>query len=85
MKTPLGTEVDLGPGHIVQDGVPAPAKGAEQPLLFLAHVYCGHGRPSQLQLSLVRQQIDNAYISSYCRPGLSSALCVIVGMAYILS
>ena len=34
MKTPLGTEVDLGLGHIVLDGVPAPAKGAEQPALF---------------------------------------------------
>ena len=34
MKTPLGTEVDLGPGHIVLDGVPAPAKGAQQPPLF---------------------------------------------------
>ena len=31
MKTPLGTEVGLGPGHIVLDGVPAPAKGAQQP------------------------------------------------------
>ena len=31
MKTPLGTEVDLGPGHIVLDGVQAPAKGAQQP------------------------------------------------------
>ena len=31
MKTPLGTEVCLGPGHIVLDGVPAPAKGAQQP------------------------------------------------------
>jgi len=31
MKTPLGTEVDLGPGHIVLDGVPAPSKGAQQP------------------------------------------------------
>jgi len=50
MKTPLGTEVDLGPGHIVLDGVPAPAKGAHQPL-FSAHVYCGHGRPSWLLLS----------------------------------
>ena len=28
MKTPLGTEVNHGPGHIVIDGVPAPAKGA---------------------------------------------------------
>ena len=35
MKTPLGTEVDLGPGHIVLDGDPAPpAKGAQQPPLF---------------------------------------------------
>ena len=23
MKTPLGTEIDLGPGHIVLDGIPA--------------------------------------------------------------
>ena len=45
MKTPLGTEVDLDPGHIVLDGVPAPAKGHSSPL-FSAHVYCGHGRPS---------------------------------------
>jgi len=51
MKTPLGTEVDLGPGHIVLDGVPVPAKGAQQPPLFSAHVYCGHGRPYQLLLS----------------------------------
>ena len=51
IKTPLGTEVDLGPGHNVLDGVPVPAKGAQQPSLFLAHIYCGHGRPSQLLLS----------------------------------
>ena len=50
MKTPLGTEVDLGPGHIVLDGVPAPAKEAQHPP-FSAHIYCGHGRPSQLLLS----------------------------------
>ena len=31
MKTPLRTEVDLGPGHTILDGVPAPAKGAQQP------------------------------------------------------
>jgi len=52
MKTPLGTEVDLGPGHILLDGDPAlPAKGAQQPPLFSAHVYCGHGRQSQLLMS----------------------------------
>ena len=28
------TEVDLGPGHIVLYGVPAPAKGAQQPPSF---------------------------------------------------
>ena len=49
MKTLLGTKVDLGPGHIVLDGVPAPAKGAQQPPSFrpmsivttVAHlIYC---------------------------------------------
>ena len=36
MKTLLGTEVDLGPGHIVLDGDPAPrAKGRSW-----AHVHC---------------------------------------------
>ena len=41
MKTPLGTEVvDLG--HIVLDGVPLSTKGAEQPPLFSAHIYCSH-------------------------------------------
>ena len=51
MKTPLGTEVNLGPGHIVLDGVPAVhERGTAVPHLF-AHVYCCHGRPSQLLLS----------------------------------
>jgi len=34
MKMPLGTKVGLGPGHTVPDGVPAPAKGAQQPPIF---------------------------------------------------
>ena len=53
MKTPLGTDVDLGPGHIVFDGdLAPPAKGAQQPPpLFSAHVCCDHGRSSQLLLS----------------------------------
>ena len=34
MKTPVGMDVDLGPGHIVLDGVPAPVKGAQQPPIF---------------------------------------------------
>jgi len=40
---PLDTEVGRGPNDIVLDGNPAPPpkKGAERPLQFLAHVYCG--------------------------------------------
>ena len=34
MKTPLGTDVDLCPGHTVLDRVPAPAKGTQQPPSF---------------------------------------------------
>jgi len=52
MKTPLDTEVNLGPGHIVLDGVPAlRGRGTAALPLFSAHVYCGHGHPSQLLLS----------------------------------
>ena len=45
IKMKLGTQVGLGPGHVVLDGDPAPLpkKGAE-PAQFSAHVYCGHGR-----------------------------------------
>ena len=39
----LGTEVGLGPGHIVLDGDPAPhlPKKGHSSAHFLAHVYCG--------------------------------------------
>jgi len=41
---PLAMEVGLSPGYIVLDGDPAPPPqkggGAQQPPLFLAHVYC---------------------------------------------
>jgi len=51
IKMPLGTEVNVGPADTL-DGVAAlPLKGAQQFPLFSAHVYCGHGRPSQLLLS----------------------------------
>jgi len=44
IKTALGMEVDLSPSDIVLNGDPAPPppKGAQQPPLFSAHVYCGH-------------------------------------------
>jgi len=37
--------------HFVRRGHSSPVKAAQQPVLFSAHVYCGHGRPSQLLLS----------------------------------
>jgi len=46
---PLGTEVDLDPGHIVLDwGPAAPGKGHNSPLLFSAYVlyYATVGRLS---------------------------------------
>ena len=50
-KIPLGTEIDLGPGHMVLDRDPAPpVKRAQQPL-FSADVYRGHGRPPELLLT----------------------------------
>ena len=47
----LGTEVDLGPGHIVLDGVPAPAKGAQQPPSFRPMSIVATVAQSQLLLS----------------------------------
>jgi len=39
MKTPLGTEVDLAPGHTVLDGDPAPPRERGTAAhLFSAHV-----------------------------------------------
>jgi len=52
MKTPFGTEVDLGPGHILLDGVPAlRERGTAPPPLFGPSIVATHGRPSQLLLS----------------------------------
>ena len=46
MKTARATEVDLGPGNIVLDVVPAVyERGTAAPSVF-AHVCCGQGRPS---------------------------------------
>ena len=50
MKTPLCTEVDLGPGHIVL-GLSSSAKRAEPPLQLSAHVYCGR-TPEWIKMSL---------------------------------
>jgi len=50
MKTPVGTDIDLGPGHIVRRGPSSRRKVHSSPL-FSADVYRGHGRPSQVLLS----------------------------------
>jgi len=43
IKMPLGTEVDLGPGHVVldEDQVPSPERVTAAALLFSAHVNYG--------------------------------------------
>ena len=44
------TPVGLSPGYIVLHGDPTPHKNGTTPH-FSVHVYCGHGRPSQLLVS----------------------------------
>jgi len=47
---PLGMEVGVGPGNFVFDGNQATPRKKRAPTAtqFLSHVYCAHGRPSQL-------------------------------------
>jgi len=62
IKMPLDMLVGLGPGDFVFDGVPAtPEIRAHHPTQFLAHVYCGHGRPSQLLLRCSGNMGDNLH------------------------
>ena len=51
MKTPLGTEVDLGPGYIVLDGVPALRERgtAARPSQLLLSSFT-NGQPKQARL-----------------------------------
>ena len=53
MKTPVGTEVDIGAGHIILDGFPAlRERGTAPPPSFRPmSIVAMHGRPSQLLLS----------------------------------
>jgi len=41
IKTKLGTQVGLGPGHIVLNGDPAPPPSKGHSPQFLAHICCG--------------------------------------------
>jgi len=60
MKTPLGTEVDLGPGHTVLDGVPALAKGAQQPPSFRI-MFIGPWSPISATAELLLEIMDNIF------------------------
>jgi len=42
IKMKLGTQVGLGPGHIVLDGTQLPLPTGQSPTQFLAHICCGH-------------------------------------------
>jgi len=51
IKMPLGTEVGLGPGHIVLDEDPALPEKGHSSLIFSPYLLWPNGRPSQLLLS----------------------------------
>ena len=62
IKMPLGTEVDLGPSHILLGGNPAALpspKGAQQPPLFGRCLLWPNGRPSQLLMSTCNSNVTN--------------------------
>jgi len=63
---PLGMEGDLSPGHTVLDGDPAaPRPKWHWSPLFSAHVYCGHGRPSQLLPSSCTGFMDSYILKEF--------------------
>ena len=69
IKMPVGTEVGLGPHHIVIHGDPAPSpERAQQPPLFGPCLLWPNGRPSQLLLSSCLSS------SSLVRPCISESL-----------
>jgi len=51
IKMPFGSEVGLGPGHIVLDGDQLPSPEGEKPHIFGPCLLWPNGRPSQLLLS----------------------------------
>ena len=93
MKAPLGTEIDLGPGHTVLDLIPALHERGTAAPLFLAHVCCGHGRRSQLLLSsccssadeflvmLIAEDICERWLGLCRYADVDIGLVTLVGMA----
>jgi len=81
MKMPLGTEIDLGPGNIVLDGVPAAAKGALQPPLF-GPCLLWPRRPSQLLLSSCSYCFDRSHEARRLK---KAAFCFLMSENELLS
>jgi len=70
MKTPLGTEVDLGAGHIVLDAVPAPSKGRPPSFWPMSNV----ATVTHLRLSATAELLLT-YIFAVLLPDLSRLSC----------
>jgi len=65
MKTPLGMEVDLGPGHTVLDGIPALREmGTAGPRPLFDPCLLWYGRQSQLLVSPCLIFHDLSWIAS---------------------
>jgi len=74
IKTPLGTEVDLGAGHFVLDRFPAVGERGTAVLLFSVHT--GHGRPSQLlYIQLLMDNTDSANVDFPLTQTMFSTRC----------
>jgi len=75
----------LGSWHIVLDGVQLPRKGHSSPPLFSAHIYCDHGRPSQLLLiALVNISLIRRAATWFAGIQPNFARCLAVSWAGIL-
>jgi len=79
IKMPLGTEVGLGPGHIVLDGTLLPPKWGSSPQ-FSAHVCCGQTAgwikmPLGVEVGLSSGNIVLAGDPALPRKGHNSPLC----------
>jgi len=77
---PLGTEVDLGLGHIVLDGEPAspsPRKGHSSPLSFSLRLLWPNGRPCQLRLSSCNYSRHRG-----CCTAHRGSWCVLLSLTY---
>jgi len=61
MKTPLGTEVDLGPGHIVLDWDPAPPRerGSAAPVFSALWPRSAISATAELLLSLLHDNLGS--------------------------